>query len=204
MNKFEDLIRLQQEQLRHDKLVHRDILSLSAALRCKHMVLHFAKYVGALSQYPDDEKLHRVLVDTFIIAMSLANTLNVDLTARIREVHGVRSYDELAQRTRNTAANVPYETFVALAHATGDMAKACESLDHVEEFDVRGTLERGVVQVTCIVLAAFRMLGQDFFEQIRVRWEGIERKSIFSAIKENKNLEDTSVPVALVVGNGSR
>lgn len=203
MNKLSELFSLQIEQRRHDEVAHSDILSLPTQRRITHMVLHFAKYVGALSQQPNDHAFQRVLVDALIIALASANSLNVNLSARIQETAKVRSYDELANLLSMTSINAKEKTFVGLAAATGVMAKACETLDHMESYDFRGTLEQRIIEITCLVLAALYALKQDFVSQIRARWEAVEKKSIFSFAENNQSVADSGTHFALVkAGSG--
>ncbi|MGM4925229.1 hypothetical protein AB8A31_20180 [Tardiphaga sp. 804_B3_N1_9] len=114
-----DLLRLQCEQHAHDQRNHSDILSLSKNDRLKHYGLHFAKYVGRLARGSDELKsAERTVVDTFLVALSAANTLHQNLTTlRI-------SSDSKPQ----------VDPIYVLADAAGRFADACEKIDHLEEF----------------------------------------------------------------------
>lgn len=203
MHNLDDLIHLQHEQLRHDKVAHSEILGLPMQRRITHMVLHFAKYTGALSQQLSDERFQQILIDALIIALASANSLNVSLPKRIADETGARSCSELARITSISSDNVKQKVFLGLASATGVMAKACESLDHLETYDFRGTLERQVTQVACLALAGVSALQMNFASMVRARWKGLEEKSIFSTFDESQNVEAVSTPVALVK-TGSR
>src|SRR6266481_907756 len=193
MSTLDDLINLQYEQIRHDELAHTDILSLSTKERVTHMTLHFAKYVGALFQNIDDQRFQQVLIDALIIALASANCLNVHLSERIKEMKGVRSFDELTRAISIDHHNVRDALLRQLAIATGSMAKACEALDHQERGDWRARLEQEVTQIACIVFCAAHVLKLNFTDQIRTRWRVVERRSIFYSLQngdrdESKNL----------------
>src|ERR1700692_2758213 len=73
------LFELEVEQHHHDETYHREIARLSLHHRLNHMALHFSKYVGKLAAARDSAAMTSTFVDTFIIAMSTANILNVKL-----------------------------------------------------------------------------------------------------------------------------
>ncbi|MBR1088769.1 hypothetical protein JQ621_14975 [Bradyrhizobium manausense] len=120
MYQADDLLRLQREQHAHDQRNHADILHLSKNDRLKHYGLHFAKYVGRLARGADEPKsIERTVVDTFLVCLSAANTLQQELNAV--------STCQLSHKTTNDPVYV-------LADAAGRFADACEKIDHLEEF----------------------------------------------------------------------
>ena len=162
---FNELTELQFEQQRHDELAHRDILCLPVQDRIKHMVLHFAKYSGhfaELYESHDENKFTSTLIDTFIICLASANTLNIKLAPRLQQLSVKErcSFLDQEQGTLTTSA-LSAGLFPLLAQITGTMAKACESLDHLEEFDFRGTLERGVISITSLTIVIAQTAGLD-------------------------------------------
>lgn len=112
------MLRLQQDQYRHDSRNHTDILHLSKNDRLKHYGLHFAKYVGRLARGSAEPiSYDRTIVDTVLVSLSAANTLHQHLLApahsdKDRQIDPLRTY----------------------ADAAGRFADACEKIDHVEEF----------------------------------------------------------------------
>jgi hypothetical protein len=181
---------LQWAQMRHDELYHKDIVLLSVANRMKHMTLHFAKYVGnvadALDQR-DHERLHRALVDAFIISLSSANALNVDLgkelgtelvgsNLSIKEV-GLELAKVGGQRTADDTGF--HRRF---AHHTGRLAKASESLDHLEAYPFRESMKEQVVALFKLLLAEAAIRHLDLNEQSRNRLRGVEVRSIFDEL----------------------
>lgn len=115
-----DLLRLQQEQHKHDSRNHADIHSLHKTERLKHCGLHFCKYVGRLARGTAEAKpLERTLTDTFLVCLSAANTLHQNLSQVALGGSPV------------IAANEPLNAF---ADAAGRFADACEKIDHLEDF----------------------------------------------------------------------
>ncbi len=113
-----DLIRLQQEQFRHDQRNHSDIWCLAKPDRLKHYGLHFAKYVGRVARGADESKsVERTIVDTALVCLSAANVLHQHLQHKDPE--------------RLSSQIDPLRNF---ANAAGRFADACEKIDHLEEF----------------------------------------------------------------------
>ncbi|MGE3916619.1 MAG: hypothetical protein AB7F78_13060, partial [Hyphomicrobiaceae bacterium] len=108
-----DLLRMQREQYLHDRRNHADVMSLPRGDRLKHYGLHFAKYVGRLARSLDEVPEHRTPVDVLLIALSAANTLQINLaTTNLRPTVGIG--DDLRR----------------FADAVGRFADACEKIDH--------------------------------------------------------------------------
>src|SRR5688572_10039239 len=130
---------LQLEQLTHDELFDKDVVILSLADRIKHMALHNAKYVGYFVdavEAGDDERFQAVLTDAFIITLATANTLNQNISQALGVSDqdtdlislGVALTDDLRSRRDD-----PFGFVKAYARAAGQLAKACESWDHLED-----------------------------------------------------------------------
>lgn len=110
----------QRAQYRHDMRNHFDILPLHKTDRLKHYGLHFAKYVGRLARESDEPKpVERTLVDAFLVALSSANTLHLDLSKEPITPKGVTGQVDHLR---------------VFADATGRFADACEKIDHLEDF----------------------------------------------------------------------
>ncbi|MEI9408593.1 hypothetical protein [Mesorhizobium salmacidum] len=114
-----DMLRLQQDQYRHDARNHTDILHLSKNDRLKHYGLHFAKYVGRLARGSAELiSYDRTIIDTMLVSLSAANTMHQHLEAPTHLTKEDRQID-------------PLRTY---ADAAGRFADACEKIDHLEEF----------------------------------------------------------------------
>ncbi|TPI15714.1 hypothetical protein FJW06_05105 [Mesorhizobium sp. B4-1-3] len=114
-----DMLRLQQDQYRHDARNHTDILHLSKNDRLKHYGLHFAKYVGRLARGSAEPiSYDRTIIDTVLVSLSAANTMHQHLEAPAPMTKEARQID-------------PLRTY---ADAAGRFADACEKIDHMEAF----------------------------------------------------------------------
>jgi hypothetical protein len=164
-----DLRDLQSGQQKHDQLSHWDIVCLPAQDRIKHMVLHFAKYVGRLAGGADDAEFRRTLVDTFIIVLASANALNIDIGTAFKPPNWIPSGQQASDLTTS-------EFLVRMARTTGSMAKACEALDHVEAFDIRSKLEEGVMDLATLCVIAAEVRGIDLGAETRAQWHRIESR----------------------------
>ncbi|HEV2681021.1 MAG TPA: hypothetical protein VGV14_11015, partial [Rhodanobacter sp.] len=179
-----ELLDLQWRQFKHDERYHRDILSLSVADRIRHMTLHFSKYAGLLTDVcgADDPIVERIIVDCFIIVLASANTLNANLQ-RILCIDGL-SLNEFGRQSalameRPAADHGVFWFLNQLVRHTGRMAKACESLDHLENVAFREMLVINVTQISRIVIAEAVSRGHDLEQLMLDRLDQVERKNLF-------------------------
>lgn len=163
-----DFDQLQLEQFEHDETYHREIARLSTQDRLKHMALHFAKYAGNLAEAADDpDALIKAATDTFIIAVSTANTLNVRLS------------EELSRATYRGESG-PVSPFArSLTVHAGRMAAACEKLDHLEDFPFRPVIRERAIALVQAVVAEAEQHGWDIVDLVRARLAGVKQKMIF-------------------------
>lgn len=159
-----DLDQLQLEQFKHDEVYHREIARLSTQDRLKHMALHFAKYAGNLVESDDDAVVQKTLTDTFIIAVSTANTLNL----RLSDVVGA---NEHPLDNRNFAQ--------LLAIYAGRMAAACEKLDHLEDFPFRPIIRESTISLLHAAAHEADCRGWNITDLVRARLAGVKQKMIF-------------------------
>jgi hypothetical protein len=176
------LFEMQVEQFKHDELYHREIARLTVKERLTHMALHFAKYVGYLSHIDSDDRLNRVIVDTFIIALSSANTLNFKVAERLPvNAADFSSLRELGSALENSGTSGRDSTSMlrALARPVGHMAKACEAMDHIEAFPFREEISAAVVEIFSFALVAASQSEIDIVNETRSRLRKVKEKSIF-------------------------
>ncbi len=179
MSMIDHFSELQTEQQRHDDLAHRDILCLPVQDRIRHMVLHFAKYCGHLADIQNvynEARFTSTLVDTTIICLASANSLSIKLADSIQDQVSRSDRTTKFRAQAGISQELSTEFFIQLSKVTGTMAKACESLDHLESFDYRGTLERGVITIASLSAMVADRARIDLPTLVRARWEGIERK----------------------------
>lgn len=154
---------IQFAQFEHDEKYHPEISRLPVQDRLRHMTLHFAKYAGRLSDEPTDAEFERLAIDTLIIGVSCANTLNIDLS-KAGDAISPNHSDEFARR---------------LTVCAGRMASACERLDHLEDFPFRPTLAEQVLQVISASLGVFCSNGWSPVEKMRERLAPVKAKKLF-------------------------
>lgn len=177
------LMRLQRVQQTHDEVAHRDILSFSLHKRLKHMVLHFYKYAGNIEtarSAQDTAALRRVLVDAFIICLASANALNLRLDLAL----GADAIDQIAFRESSTFGgdDLYGQAVRELVLIGGQMAKAMESLDHVELGNPREAMLDLVPQLAASMLGLLgRAIGSEVEAAVCARLRAVEQRSIFAS-----------------------
>lgn len=180
------LCSLQSKQHSHDERYHQDIWCLPYSARIKHMVLHFTKYSGKFllaEEQQDRHLLIATLIDTWIITLASANILNIRLSRSLGlDDQNAPNFQKFGERITADFASTRDPYLLALRQlgkTAGLMAKACESMDHGEAFDSRGTLERGVIHLAKLSLVLANLLDVDLVPLVETRWKEVEAKSIF-------------------------
>jgi hypothetical protein len=184
MSLTDELKDLQWKQLKHDENYHKDIWLLTVHQRLNHMILHFAKYGGqlALANHEQDVGLFsKTCLDAIIIATSSANILNLNLSEVVISTN-IRSSTlnelpvELANISRATMPAIQTDFTIAV----GRLAKAAESIDHLEKFPYRETLSEHIVQLFRIAMAGFAICNdRKLLSAVQERMLVVERKSMF-------------------------
>lgn len=177
---------LQVEQLTHDESFHKDVVILPLANRIKHMALHNAKYVGYLIDAidaGDDSRFQAVLTDAFIITLATANTLNQDLGRTLEGAGGqiadLKSLGASLADDLGRRADDPFGFVKAYARATGQLAKACESWDHMEDVPYVVMMRASNIDIFKLVAAEAALRSFNLEGLFRARLRVIERRSIF-------------------------
>jgi hypothetical protein len=182
-----ELLQLQLEQFQHDEMYHREIARLTVQHRLSHMVLHLAKYVGAIASADiDSEKLDRAIVDGVIISLSTANILNLKLADKlIRNGASFPNLSALGLRAARTAGVDQFNRdwlLKKMAVGVGQMAKGCESIDHLEAFPFREAITEGLLEVLTALLVVMAVRGVNPSTAVRHRLMGVKEKSIFHGL----------------------
>lgn len=177
------LLDLQWTQLSHDERYHKDVVILPLGERVKHMALHMAKYVGYLAEIEGDdpERVSRILTDAFIITLATANTLNQDLA---RDLGALATDFEFRTAGRELSNELGPTNDVSgllrpFARHAGALAKACESLDHMERFPFRDAMRESNLALFKLVVAAAAARSLDLGALYTARLRVIEERSIF-------------------------
>jgi len=160
-----DLDELQLEQFKHDEIYHREIARLTTQDRLKHMALHFAKYAGNLAEHSDEAAIRKAVTDTFVIAVSTANILNVQLSKALKSEQGSGADDRSFGQILTIYA--------------GKMAAACEKLDHLEDFPFRPVIRDSALALLQAATNEASRRGWDITSLTRDRLAGVKQKMIF-------------------------
>lgn len=180
------LLELQWRQLNHDELYHREIARLTVGDRMKHMALHLAKYLGHIAAAEAEGSATAAtqhLVDIYIICLSAANTVNLDLGRVMESAYKEAStVAELGQQLRAGPRQRQHNSMEftrALAIGVGQLAKACESLDHVEAFAFREGMQEAVCTVFELVVSEAARRGIDLETATTQRQQTVRSRHMF-------------------------
>ncbi len=179
------LLDLQWMQLAHDERYHKDVVIMPLGERVKHMALHMAKYVGYLAEIEDDEdRVARILTDAFIITLATANTLNQDLGRDLGDAaYGIADLGHLAAAVGSDMSqdNSVGGLLRLFARHAGALAKACESLDHMEAFPFRSAMRDSNLALFKLIVAAGAARALPLEQRYRERLRVVEERSIFDS-----------------------
>jgi len=185
MSVRDQLLALQWAQLKHDEAYHKDVVILPLAQRMKHMALHNAKYTAYFmdaAEQGDDDRLGRTLTDAFIIALASANTLNQDLGREVDELRAVSSLQALGTGFASSLPrnrDDPLWVMRQYVRHNGQLAKLCESWDHLEAVPFRDGMKDCNRALFRSVLAEAAARGMDLAGTYRARIRAVETRSIF-------------------------
>ena len=193
---------LQWKQDRHDALYHADIYTLTRKNNLTHMTMHLSKYLGGMiSQYVDvnhqNIELDKLSADFVIVLMSMANRVNINLAAEIE--NEVDSYTSTFQGAcaDYSVPEVALEAvtnyfsqshlrivddtkfYLDVAVRIGNLAKAIEALDHLEQYPSREFIEKSVHDLFRLIMRfrasySFKNLGSYIWQ----RMAKIESKNV--------------------------
>ena len=161
---------------------------LPLAQRISHMALHNAKYTGyffAAIDGSEPERLTRTLTDAFTIALASANALNQDLGFSLgTDIGNAVSLHDLGLKLTEILprdSNDPLWLVRSFARYSGQLAKACESLDHLETIPFRKLMNECNLAFFKTIPAEASVRGTDLTETYKSRMREVESKSIFDA-----------------------
>ncbi|PPD34080.1 MAG: hypothetical protein CTY19_06140 [Methylomonas sp.] len=184
----EQLFALQTGQLDHDELFHKEITRLNIHQRLNHMALHFAKYSGnicnCILNSNDETVLRKNIIDSFIISITCFNTLNIRISDKLafENIPNISSIDDLGRAissTNKTNTEDPLWLVRSFPVIVGNLAKACESVDHLEPYAYRESITENVVAICSLMLAAASFYKIDLITEVPSRLLGVKKKSIF-------------------------
>jgi hypothetical protein len=153
----------------------------------KHFALHMVKYLGYFAEATDlgdNGRFERTLVDAFIIALASANTLNLDLGKALGSQGNTASANfrafgvELATQCSPRSEDKIW-FLKQFARHCGRLAKACESLDHVESYPFRESMLASVLDMFKLFVAEGTAHQIDLVKAAKERLRSVETKNIF-------------------------
>jgi hypothetical protein len=163
-----ELASFQNEQFRHDRVAHGEMLALPLHRRLAHFTLHFAKYQAVMLsslKNGSTDPIARLITDSLIILLAAANALGVRLRA---ELNG-ESHADTGPIGNDQLVDSYIET-------VGDMAKACEAFDHIKNFPSELVFKAAMARLTAIVIALAELNGVDLLTMVPKRWDQVERR----------------------------
>lgn len=185
---IDQLLKLQTAQLDHDEFFHKEITRLTVHQRLNHMTLHFAKYSGKICNFilnsSDEQALKKTVIDSFIISITCANALNLRVSDKliIGNTQEISSLSDLGHIiSKNYEINVEDPLWLVKTYpiVVGELAKACESVDHLESYQYREAIAGCVIRICSLMLAAASHLNIDIATEVLNRLTGVKEKSIF-------------------------
>lgn len=189
MNSIEkQLLTMQSQQYDHDEFFHKEITRLNVHQRLNHMTLHFAKYAGKICSCilntQDEQTLKKTVIDSFIISTTCANILNIRISDKL-SFSDVRMPENLLDLGHDIATQLNIDTKDSLwiiktfPIIVGELAKACESVDHLESYQYRETIADCVIRICSLMFVAASHLNIDLTTEVSNRLNGVKEKSIF-------------------------
>jgi hypothetical protein len=178
---------LQREQFEHDERFHREISRLPIHARLNHMALHFCKYTGQLAtliRSKDDQLRAKTITDSFIISLCSANALNFDLSKAVAPIlansatlHDLGHY--LVEKLSSDTELDDNWLLITHAREAAKMARACEKIDHLEEYPFRREIQDAVVLLCQTALMAAFVNDLDLEDAVHKRREEIRDRATF-------------------------
>lgn len=168
------LFTLQIEQRIHDDRHHPDVSRLSLHHRLNHLALHFAKYAGRIAdtiRSGDHRKVNQTLIDTFIIALSAANVLNIRLDGQL---DGPWAAGESMPNSLGLT-----DLLLDMTSASGKLARACEAVDHLEARMLRDEMSSAIVTLAKIAVTQMAARNLDIVGSVHARLAQVRQTKFF-------------------------
>lgn len=134
---FEELGLYQVRQYEHDISYHADIVALGLVRRLTHVALHLSKYAYGISLPRHHEKFQKDYTDSFVMIVSGANLLDIDLSE-------INKHNDFLEG--GFLSNYLYFSSV--------FSKSCESYDHFEKHSFHQSWEESICSL-------FKLFEQD-------------------------------------------
>lgn len=180
---IEQLFKLQADQLDHDEFFHKEITRLSVHHRLNHMALHFAKYSGKICNCilnsSDEQILKKTIIDSFIISITCTNILNIRVSDKLSygdfsKISSLGDLGVVIAQSSNVDLNDPLWLVKTYPIVVGELAKACESVDHLESYQYRDSIANCIIKICSLMLVAASHLHIDLPTEVHNRLTGVK------------------------------
>lgn len=131
-------------QLIHDRAFHQDIDCLNAKEKYSHFAHHIAKYTPEIVNENSNVNF-RVLADLMIITTSMANACRISLKEVWKNTLNENNTAHGYKYQSMTKTDAEILTLKFMARKSAELGKACEALDHIENFST-GAAIRSTIQ----------------------------------------------------------
>ena len=202
---LEDLKHMAWYQHEHDRIFHSDIYNMRPQDKVKHFVSHLIKYgcrlaIATHRRY-DEEAVTKLLLDTFIICLSMANTFQINIASipnfmvdlsslekdlptndkiRALTTHLRKKYSERDPMQDAIGVNQDTEIIYNIIGKMADASKAVEAWDHLEDYPYVANLKNLIPEYLEIILIALDYFGVHYLlSKYTKRMIAVEQKNPF-------------------------
>ena len=167
MLKIQQLLSYQDH---HDSTYQYDRYNRDVIDKLKHFNLHITKYFTKLVPYTENQSLTNTIIetiwiDTMLISLSMANTLNV-LVPDVNLIDGIytdKSYKDLVNKSFSSTLYT--------------LCKSLDAYDHIENYDIRLKLTESIKDLFILIQMYIHLSGSKFFEaRMNARYQFIRDK----------------------------
>lgn len=166
MSKIQQLLNYQQY---HDSTYHPDIYSRDIVDKLKHFCLHLTKYFTKLvsMQVYSLQESNRYWIDTTLISLSMANTLNISIPD-VNIQDGIEHNLEYSVLINNRYGDTLYT-----------ICKSLDAHDHIEDYNIRNNLNKAVRDMFILIqYFIFLSNNKDFEQLLKLRYADITVKCL--------------------------
>ena len=133
-------------QLIHDRAFHQDIDCLNPKEKYSHFAHHIAKYTPELVD-SNGSVNYRVLADLLIITTSMANACRISIKDVWKNTLNEESSAHGHKYRKMTVDDAEIITLKFMARKSADLGKACEALDHIENFSTGAAIKSTIQDI---------------------------------------------------------
>jgi hypothetical protein len=125
--------------------------------------------------------MRQPITDSFIISLSSTNTLGVRLSGLIPEAKICTSLVECGRRLRRSTKVDSVGSWLLMSYAmyAAKMARACEKLDHIEDYPFRDAITEAIGAICSTSITAADVFDFDLTRSVEDRLRNTWRLVIF-------------------------